>query len=282
MHHPVTRRAASRPALASDRPPASAAGRAAAARRRGWAARWRRAHDCAVFYGLLALFGAISLLWSAVAGALYRLLPRGIGEQLGQFVMRAGFRGFVGAMRLSGALDCDFSVLDALAGAPPLVIAPNHPSLLDAALVLSRVPHVVGAAKAEIWDNVFLGGGARLAGFIRNDSPARLVKEAVRQLRGGRHVLIFPEGTRSSASPIGEFKGGFALIAKRAGAAVQPVFIETTSHFLGKGWPLFKRPDLPLVYRFRLGRRVAVEGDVHAAVDRLHGYYQRALDAGDR
>lgn len=274
MTHRFTHMAASRPALPS--------GRSTAARSRRGAARLRGARDRAAFWGLLLLFGASSLLWSGAAAVLYRVLPRRIGERLGQFVIRAGFRGFLGAMRFAGALDCDFGGLDALAEAPPLVIAPNHPSLLDAVLVLSRVPHVVGAAKAEIWDNLFLGGAARLAGFVRNDSPARLVKEAVRQVRSGRHFLIFPEGTRSNARPVGDFKGGFALIAKRAGARVQPVFIETTSRFLGKGWPLFRRPEFPLVYRIRLGDRLTIEGDVRESVDRLSACYRRALDAGER
>jgi 1-acyl-sn-glycerol-3-phosphate acyltransferase len=281
LHRFLTHRAARQPALPSGRVAAATSRPAAAPWRAGLAATLRGARERAAFYGLLVLFGASSLIWSATAAVLYRLLPRRIGERLGQFVMMAGFRGFVGAMRLSGALECDFGGLDTLAQAPPLIIAPNHPSLLDAVLVLSRVPHVACAAKAEIWDNWFLGGGARLAGFIRNDSPARLVKEAVRQVRSGRHFLIFPEGTRSSARPVGDFKGGFALIARRAGAAVQPVFIETNSRFLGKGWPLFRRPELPLVYRIRLGDRATVEGDVRGTVDRLSLYYRRALDAGD-
>ncbi len=239
----------------------------------------RGAREHLVFYGLFAAFGLISLLWSALAGLLYRLLPRRIGEPLGQFAMRAGFRGFVGAMRMSGALVCDLGELDQLADAAPLVIAPNHPSLLDAVLVISRLPHVVCAAKAEIWDNVFLGGGARLAGLVRNDSPTRLIRKAVRQVQSGRHFLIFPEGTRSTGRPVGDFRGGFALIAKHARVPVQTVFIETNSHFLGKGWPLLKKPVFPLVYRARLGQRAVVDGNVHEIVARLSSYYRHELGA---
>jgi 1-acyl-sn-glycerol-3-phosphate acyltransferase len=233
------------------------------------------------FYVLLALFGLTCLVWSPLAALLHRVLPRRLGEELGQRVIMAGFRAFLGAAQRGGIIRCELAALDALAQSGPLIIAPNHPSLLDVALVISRVPQVACAAKAPIWDNLFLGGAARLAGFVRNDSPVRLVREAVRQTRGGRHFLIFPEGTRSDARPVGPFKGGFALIAKHAGAPVQTVFIETNSRFLGKGWPLFKRPEFPLVYRARLGQRVAVEGDVHKAIDRLERYYRQELGAGD-
>jgi 1-acyl-sn-glycerol-3-phosphate acyltransferase len=244
-------------------------------------ARRRGAYERIVFYGLLIIFGLTSLAWSMLAGILYWLLPRRLGEPLGQFVIMAGFRGFVAAARASGMIACELDALDPLGSSSPLVIAPNHPSLLDVALVISRLSHVVCAAKAEIWDNVFLGGSARLAGFIRNDSPIKLVRGAARQVRAGRHFLIFPEGTRTNAHPVGEFKGGFALIAKQAGVPVQTVFIETPSRFLGKGWPLFKPPEFPLVYRVRLGRRVGVEGDVHDFVARLRGYYQQELGGVD-
>lgn len=244
--------------------------------------RLRRGYEVAVFYGLLAVFGLSSLLWSVPAALLHAVLPRRLGEPLGQLMIMAGFRYFVAAMRLTGIIQCDLSSLDALRRSGPVVIAPNHPSLLDAVLVISRLPRVVCAAKADIWDNVFLGAGVRLAGYVRNDSPAALVRRAAQRLRAGRHFLIFPEGTRSGVAPIGEFKGGFALIARQAEAPVQTVFIESNSRFLGKGWPLFRRPAFPLVYRVRLGRRIAVSGDIHRFVDELHAYFQQELGHSER
>jgi len=254
----------------------------ATVRRAGAVAPLRSVCESILFCGLIAGFGLASLTWSLCAGLLYWLLPRRLGEPLGQFVIMAGFRGFVAAMRASGILDCELKELDRLARGAPVVIAPNHPSLLDAVLVISRLPQVVCAAKAPIWNNAFLGGGARLAGFIRNDSPAKLIRGAVRQLQAGRHFLIFPEGTRTDGTPVGAFKGGFALIAKRAAVPVQAVFIETDSPFLRKGWPLFRKPPFPLVYRARLGRRITVTGDPRAAVAELRAYYRQELGTGDR
>lgn len=246
--------------------------------RRARSAAWLRVpYEHVVFYGLLAIFGLSCLLWSVLAAILYRVLPRRLGEPLGQRVIMAGFRCLIAAMRTTGIIECDLGELDSLARDEPLVIAPNHPSLLDAALVMSRLPNLVCAAKAEIWDNVFLGGSARLAGFVRNDAPARLIGDAVRQVRSGRHFLIFPEGTRSIGDTVGKFKGGFALIAKRAGVPVQTVFIETTSRYLAKGWPLLRKPRFPLVYRVRLGRRMPIDGDVHEIVAELHTYYRQEL-----
>jgi 1-acyl-sn-glycerol-3-phosphate acyltransferase len=240
----------------------------------------RSAYEHVVFYGSLLAFGIICLSWSLPAAALYPLLPRRVGEPLGRFMMMAGFRFLVKMMKISGIIRCDLGALDALRADKSLVIAPNHPSLLDAVLVISRLPSVVCIMKPAIWDNVFLGGGARLAGFIRNDASVSLVKQAAGQVRAGHHLLVFPEGTRTVRPPVNPFKGGFALIARRAGAPVQTVFIETNSAFLGKSWPFFRKPAFPLVYRARLGRRFEVGDDAHGFTRELERYFAQEIAAG--
>lgn len=237
----------------------------------------RLGYEYLVFYALLFVFALSSLVWSTMAALLYPLLPRAFGARIGQFMIMAGFRYFVALMQLSGIIKCDLRALDALRDQPSLVIAPNHPSLLDAVLVISRLPRVACTAKAKLLRNLFLGGGARLAGFIRNDAPKRLVKEGIEQLRAGRQLLIFPEGTRTVGTGIDPFKGGFALIARRADAAVQTVFIESNSHFLGKGWFILRKPEFPLIYRARLGPRLRVDNDLRAFVTDLEALYRREL-----
>jgi 1-acyl-sn-glycerol-3-phosphate acyltransferase len=230
-------------------------------------------YEYLVFYGSLIIFGAMCLLWSLPAAVLYHLLSRRTGASLGQFVTMAAFRGFVRVMEMSGIIKCDLSALDILRGEPSIVIAPNHPSLLDAVLVISRLPKVVCIMKAKIWDNPLLGAGARLSGYIRNDSPVSMIKLAAKELQAGHQLLVFPEGTRTVNKPINPFKGGFAVIAKKAAAPVQTVFIESNSPFLGKAWSLFKKPEFPLIYRARLGRRFEVGDDVQGFLAELERYY---------
>jgi 1-acyl-sn-glycerol-3-phosphate acyltransferase len=116
-----------------------------------------------------------------------------------------------------------------------------------------------------------------LASYIRNDAPVKLIKLALAELRAGRHLLIFPEGTRTVVPPVNSFKGGFALMAQRAGVPVQTVFIESPSRYLTKGWPLFRRPERPLIYRVRLGQRFDVGQDVHKFVADLEQYFRHEL-----
>jgi 1-acyl-sn-glycerol-3-phosphate acyltransferase len=239
----------------------------------------RRIAEYALFYSALIIFGLSSLLWSFLAGALNILLPHRLRAPLGQFMIMAGFQCFVALMQIFGVFRCDIGALDALRCERGLVIASNHPSLLDAVLVLSRLPRVVCITKASLWDNWFLGGAVRLASYIRSDSPLRLVRLGIEELCGGHAVLIFPEGSRTVHAPIDPFKPGFALMAKVAGVPVQAVFIEASSPYLGKGWPLFRKPALPLVFRARLGARFEVKGEVHAFVAELEAYFDHELTA---
>lgn len=239
----------------------------------------KRAFGYVLFYVGLALFGLACLAWSLPASLLYRMLPRGSGARIGQRAIMYGFRGFIAVMQRLGIFRCDLSALDALRDDGALVIAPNHPSLLDAVLVISRLPRIVCIMKPSIWDNWFLGGGARLAAYIRNDVPMKLIRAATRELASGHQLLIFPEGTRTVSPPVNDFKGGFLLMARKAGAPVQTVFLEGNSNYLAKGWPLFRKPELPLVYRARLGRRFDVPADIQGFMGELQSYYASEIEA---
>jgi 1-acyl-sn-glycerol-3-phosphate acyltransferase len=235
-----------------------------------------------LFYIGLVSFGLGSLLWSIPASLLFRVMPRSRGARVGQFAIMAGFRAFLSVMQALDIFRCDLSALDALRAEGGLVITPNHPALLDAVLVISRLPRVVCITKASLWDNWFLGGGVRLAGYIRNDVPLKLVRRGMLELRAGHQLLIFPEGTRTVEPPVNVFKGGFLLMARKAGVPIQTVFIEGNSGYLGKGWPLFRKPELPLVYRARLGRRFDVPADVQAFAVELEAYFRAELATDPR
>jgi 1-acyl-sn-glycerol-3-phosphate acyltransferase len=225
----------------------------------------------------LLAFGIGGLTYTVTGPLLYLVLPRRIGAALGQRVMMALFRVFVGLLRLLGLLRCDLRAIDALRDGPPVVIAPNHPTYLDALLVVSRLPNVACIMKADVLDNVFLGGGAKLAGYIRADAPKEMIRAGVDALRAGRHVLFFPEGTRTVRHPVNPLRGGFAAIARLAGAPVQTVLIEAESGYARKGWPLLRRPEFPLVYRVRLGKRFAPRDESKTLVADVEAYFRREL-----
>lgn len=68
---------------------------------------------------------------------------------------------------------------------------------------------------------------------IRPGSPdVEALKHAVTMLKGGKSVLIFPEGTRSRTGTLMRAKKGASLIACRAGVPVVPVALTGTEKFL--------------------------------------------------
>src|SRR5450755_838772 len=229
------------------------------------------------FYSSLTLLGLICLTWSVFALPLYFILPRRLGAAAGRRGIMTGFRLYAWSLSATRSYRLDLSAIDALRGGPPVILAPNHPCLIDALLVLTRHPNIVCVMKAELMRNVFLGSGSRLARYVRNESSLQMVKESVAHLRRGAVLLLFPEGTRTTRAPINSLVASVGLIAKHAHVPVQTVIIETDSPFLGKGWPLFKRPELPITYKVRLGQRFDPPTDVSALTADLDRYSRQAL-----
>ncbi|MES2532633.1 MAG: lysophospholipid acyltransferase family protein [Pseudomonadota bacterium] len=235
-------------------------------------------------YGLLLGLGLVSLGWNLLAVLLRPLLPARFGRALGRHVISGAYRCFWAVACATGAMRIDDGCLDALRDERGLILIANHPTMLDALLLVARLPRSACIMKADLMRNVFLGGGARLARYIANDSPRTMIKNAVDDLQNGGQLVLFPEGTRTVDQPINAFRPGVTLIAKRAQVPIQTVFIDTDTRYLSKGWPLWRVPALPLVFRLRLGQRFAPSQDSDALLRQLEQYFrhqmeQRAPDA---
>jgi len=231
----------------------------------------------------LTFLGLICLCWTVVALPMLLLLPARLGQRCGRLGILGGFRLYIWSLRLMGAYRFDVRELRALRDGPPVILAPNHPSLIDAMLIIAHEPRVACVMKSALMNNVFLGAGARLARYIRHDPPRRMIHGAIAELDRGGIVLLFPEGTRTTRSPVNALQSGVGIIAKGAGVPVQTLIIETDSPCLSKGWPLFKPPALPITYRVRLGRRFDPPSDVRRFTAELDQYYRQELaDAPQR
>jgi len=229
----------------------------------------------ATYFGL-AVLGVFCLAWTPIAVVLLVLLPRARGQMVGRRASTIGFRIYLGLLALIRAYRLDLSALDALREQSPMIIAPNHPSLIDAVLVISRIPATC-IMKGELARNPFLFAGARLAGYIPHDSLRGMIDRSVSSLRGGSHLLVFPEGTRTVCLPINSFIGSIGIIARKANVPVQTVIIDTDSPYLSKGWPLFRRPALPIQFRIRLGRKFEPPQDTREFIGTLERYFAEEL-----
>jgi 1-acyl-sn-glycerol-3-phosphate acyltransferase len=228
---------------------------------------------------MLLVLGLGSLAWNLVAFPLYLVLPRSAGRVLGRWAIARGYRLYWWFAAAVGMMRLHAEALDVLAAEPGLIVVANHPSMLDALMLVARLPKGVCVMKASLMRNPFLGAGARLARYIRNDSVRNMIRLAVDDVREGGHLVLFPEGTRTTRPPVNPFRPGFTLIAQRAQVPIQTVFIDTDSPYLGKGWPLWRLPPLPIVFSVRLGRRFEPAADHGAQLREIEAYFAAGLPA---
>ncbi len=114
-------------------------------------------------------------------------------------------------------------------GRQPVIFMSNHESLMDPPVLIAALPlPAVYIAKKELQFVPFIGWACWAAGVIFIDRRNReraiaSIHEAAQQIRGGKNVVIFPEGTRTRSGEMLPFKkGGFAL-AQDAGVPIVPM-----------------------------------------------------------
>ena len=137
----------------------------------------------------------------------------------------------------------------------PVLICANHSSGWDPVLLVcalaSDFPLRI-MAKEQLFKIPIIGGFIRRMGAFpvdRGNSDIGAVKTAIKSLKDGFSLLIFPEGTRVKEGQHIAPKGGAAMIAIRAGVKMLPVFIGTDQAAVPED-PLCDRQALyPGVYR---------------------------------
>lgn len=209
---------------------------------------------------------------------LYYLLPRKIGRSFGRKLNGFVFKLFLGGCSTFGLMHLDLQALDKLNTEKGIIIAPNHPSMVDVFLVLSRIKNASCLMKASLWNNVLLGSGARLAGYVRNDSITKMIRNSIIELESGGNLLIFPEGTRTVSAPINRLKAGVGLISAKAQVPVQTVLLLTDSPYVSKHWPIWKAPPFPVRFKATVGKRFEPTPKAAEMVALLQNYYDSTLD----
>jgi 1-acyl-sn-glycerol-3-phosphate acyltransferase len=113
----------------------------------------------------------------------------------------------------------------------PLIVACNHVSYLDPVVLGVGAPRMITyLAKKQLFDIPLLGPIIRGCGAYPLDREAggvAAVRVALRVLKEGRCVGIFPEGTRNLSGSAAE-KGGAAFLAALSGAPVVPAAVAGT------------------------------------------------------
>ncbi len=115
----------------------------------------------------------------------------------------------------------------------PVIVCANHSSLIDPVLIafaFGRRRRLFFMAKAEIFRVPVLGPLFRVLGafpVVRGETDIGAIRTAMRHLKDGHQIMMFPEGTRVSESELAAAKSGAIRIATKLNVPVLPIYIST-------------------------------------------------------
>lgn len=126
------------------------------------------------------------------------------------------------------------------------VVCPNHKSLNDPPLLGTCVKTSLRfMAKEELFENKLFGALIRVLGAFpvkRGEGDLAALKAAIKLLKDGENLVIFPEGARSPKEHLHKGKSGAVLIAVKAGVDIVPVGIRGTYKLFSKMTVHFGKP----------------------------------------
>jgi 1-acyl-sn-glycerol-3-phosphate acyltransferase len=122
----------------------------------------------------------------------------------------------------------------------PMLVCGNHTSLADPLLIsvaLGKKAFIRYMAKIELMRAPVLGALLRAAGTFgvdRGNSDVAAVRTALRILKDGGNVGIFPEGKRVSEDEKAAAKTGAIMLASKTGAKILPVYVPRKRRLFGR------------------------------------------------
>jgi len=144
-------------------------------------------------------------------------------------VFRRAQRTWAGGLTRVWGVDVRVYGAETVDTARSYVVMANHLSYVDIVALFIALPIIPGfLAKSELTKIPFLSQALRSGGHVviertQRASAMQTLDKAAEQVRGGKTVLVFPEGTRGDTDTIGDFKKGGFHLAKSAGVPILPV-----------------------------------------------------------
>jgi len=119
------------------------------------------------------------------------------------------------------------------------ILASNHVSHLDPPAMASASPRMVHfMARRTLTDNWLFKqvvGRCNLILVDRDKGDIGAMKTAIRLLKSGEPVFLFPEGTRSETGQMSEAQPGIGYLSLITGVPIVPAYVEGTDKALPKG-----------------------------------------------
>lgn len=197
----------------------------------------------ALYYVSWAVFGAVGLLLNIGCMVLLVLPYREAFGPAVRATIRRLFAAWLAWLHATGVVRVAWRGFDEGPLPPGTVYIANHPTLVDATLILAKLPDAVCIFKPSLMRNPAVGPAAVMAGYVRGDAGLDLIKAAAAKVAAGQSLLVFPEGTRTApGTAAGPVKPGFALIADRARAPVRLMVVRASPGLCSRGVPWWRAP----------------------------------------
>lgn len=226
-------------------------------------------------YGLWSLACVLGItLWHGLRASVGALL--GIADRQGGLYDRAP-RDWARHVVSATGLEVEAVGLERLDPGRPYVFVANHASFVDVWVLLAYLPGSLRfIAKQKLFSIPVFGRALRATGQIAVDrrdldAATQSYEGAAREVRGGRSVIVFSEGTRSRDGRLREFKKGAFVLAIIAGVPLVPVYLRGTYRLLPRGSPWLRPGSVGLV----VGEPIATDGLTYAGRDALLLHTQR-------
>ena len=124
----------------------------------------------------------------------------------------------------------------------PCVFACQHQSTWETIVTQTFLPPVAWVLKKELLSIPFFGWGLWASSPIaidRSDHKNALdqvVDQGLNKIKEGRHVLIFPQGTRAPYGQRGRYKKGAAKLARAANVPIVPIALDAGKYWSSASW----------------------------------------------
>jgi 1-acyl-sn-glycerol-3-phosphate acyltransferase len=164
-------------------------------------------------------------------------------QRIAQRVVQRTWRLYIRIMAVLGVLTYECRGEALLKTDHGVMVVANHPSLLDIVFLMAFMQRTKCVVKSGVWNNPFMAGVVRAAGYIPNlGDPERLLEDCAQAMREGNNVVVFPEGSRTVPGQPRKMQRGFAYAALKAGAPVRLATITVSPPTLLKGEPWYRIP----------------------------------------
>jgi 1-acyl-sn-glycerol-3-phosphate acyltransferase len=189
-----------------------------------------------------ATFGFSSVLMFLLVFPLVGLFVRNRARltYVARGVIHQYFRLYVWQMKALGIFTLEVHGLERLTARKGVFIVANHPTLIDAVILISLIPQADCVVRGNLLSNPFMRGPILAANYVTNDSGLGLIDAALKSVRAGNTLIIFPAGTRTPRLGRAPLQRGAANVAVRGPLDLTPVTIDAQPPMLGKDEPWYK------------------------------------------